>query len=623
MQLKIDEANNQYFYSCTGKYLTEKQKEELGLDGLKYKQSLRDARNNFIGVVFFSSKYGNMVAYNADGIMYVNSTYNEISSAKHCIETTDSFNKKLSGAVYNFMHIGRPLYDIYFYDKLIYREATRPAIIIEDFYTHEDRYIGIQDGRYTYIYDTVTSQIICHIDECICALNKHCAIHSEFERIIVNELHQKDDNIYDTANIYDFQGEKLATLSHYGHLSFTEIKDYYRKYDKKTDKYGIHIFRDNKLKEAVPAKQHKIFQVFEDKIVVKSYRKYVKIFYLQYKLDKKTNEMVWKIKNDNYNFPASVEEAFFLEDESEAILTIYGKKILLSYFTGYVVDDMKYECDEIVYKGNEVFKCFQFQDDFFADVTHIYQHSAVSYTELNEPQIHIKNPESYIHVFSDDGRTAFKKEAFPYSKKISDQYEITTLRSLRNSLEHNDFMTIRKQHEGNVIIVYDYVDGEVRIINGLTGEDITSKEGTDYYMLWHNLYVVNDKFCHVSEISARQASILYSDKFKYHAGFNDYIVTSHGNDVYISSKDNFSLKMANSHVTVDKERQICICSDSAHIAYVVSNDGYEEFTHIDIIENLDVYRSTTREYYIVGENLVSGNSLKKECIIYPSFSKLF
>lgn len=612
MRLRINEKGNRYFCNCMGIHLSDKQKQQAGVADLDYVESLHTLDGFFIGAIFHRN--GLLGAYNEKGQNYAEFKYEKITPAnlQHSNDKNDKHD--LQNKIFNFKHKGKELYDVYYLDTLMFAESICPVQIIIDEYLKEDKYVVFNAGKDSILYDVKEADIVAYLDIKDFDINK-IIVNSYFQRIILNYNCRH-------SSVYDFNG-KLLTNSiffHNGTTYFSDVKDYYIRYDSHKNRKGLFSLQNNELKQIIPVVNMDIFQVFEDKAVILNSNEFVKVVPFEQVIDYTTTEMKWSVKRDKYKFKKDIKKAYFLEDESEAILTLDNEKqILLSHYK--LPDNKKYQCDLIIKEEfDDAFKCFQFNGVNDLNVTHIYQGNAVSYTGTSDSDIHVIKTllDNMIRIYSPNGKLLFRKN-----------YNKCTLSKLDKNPYRDYFLTKEIEGEKNLLIAYDNVQALSYFINGKTEESIPFDEKNNFHcMIWHNFYEDINGYHSLKELTPSQKAILDANVLDIYVMFDEYIVCGNvdTHERYISDKNGHAIIIPNAKIFSDQEQAMCLCL-SDNIGYTVTNDGVDEFAFIRKIDGLQTYQSKSNpDHFIINRWFATASQIKddiKSGLLDKAFEDIF
>lgn len=574
--------------------------QKLGMNGVDFKRFLYN--DNGLPFAYVLEKNEKLGAFSIDGKQFADFIYDDIEEVTK-IHHTGSYQ------IYKFKYLNSDgtvaSMDIYDECQIVARDVH------SCYYCHngksKDRHLEILNTNMDayMIYDAVRKDL---------NPNDFNAIHDiceEFQKVIC----------YDT--IYDFDGKQIVTNSkNIKGLHFTDVNGLYK--TEYNHKFGLAIENDNdNIEEIIPSKMKDIKQVFKDRIIVQN----IKGLFHVIQFEKKNGK--WIIKQDNYKLPKTVTDVFFLEDESEAIITFKnGKKILLSHYL--LPDNEKYECAEIIYEGNEVFKCFKFEDEISdGEVTYMWHGQAIGYSNSKDRNIHILKqylgiytPNSYLSIFGSDGKRYYYKEGYDYTLGWSSPLKSSTDRFTR----FFDFMTVEKENNGNVVWQNN------QVINGIT-QQVSQKLKEEPIMLWHNLYWSSEcGLCSINELVPSKATRL--KELELVASFNDNVVLRSDDKIYISNREGSRvIEVLNGDYHVDKYMRRCVCYEQNYGAFVVSNEGVKVFTIKDTIVytnrnfqqvSKDVYEGTNDDF-VIGGIYITKKTLAKEInegIIDSAYRKL-
>lgn len=591
------------FSNSFGIPLTSSQISNMGLSNLQIFQKLFDSHKNFLA--FEIEKNGKFGAINTKGEIYADLIYHYFSGVTpknkgdiDCKNKQELYVGKKNGG----------FYDIYHHYELIFENAiNHPYLIIDDFTKDEDnyRYANIETQNGYKIYDIFNKQFLnLTIDK---QYNTSFDIHSQYEMIILTKREHLANRKFEyTCIIMDFDGNILGEYIGEYWLKFTEQKMFFETCT--SGKCGIFLLQNGNFEKVIPNKYRKITQLFQNKAVVINTQNCIKIIHFEKKM-KKGNE-VWINKLDSYKLPQEVTFGFFLEDESEGILTLSnGKKILLSHFLKG--NNKDFQCEDIIYKGNTIFKCYQFKGKDIANITFICNGQAVNSLPNNLEDGHI--------VETEENGKRMKWMFTPNGKKL--EVEVPYYHDIRQSQNKKycscntsfDFLTIPKDEWQNLVAIYEYGPyySKNNMFNLIKGTMHSYKYNQQ--MIWHNIYIDNNYY----DFHTIRGDEDFLNPFrKFIAGFNDYAIFASLNSIYLLDRNFNVTEFKNAKAQVDEIYKLCVISKQDE-SIVVSNNGLEIFNNtgkkISISNELrQVYKSKVSGNYVVGNLFVDTNLLKDE-----------
>lgn len=590
---------NETFADSFGMPLNQAKKSHLGLSHLEFVSKMFDSHELFIG--YKMKEYDKIGAISVKGEIYADFIYNKFEGVCRLGYGSIGDDNKQE------LWMGRKdgdLYDIYHLYELIYEDAINPSHLVLDDYTRDDRnyqyaQIVTEDGYK--IYDIFNKQLLNFTSD-----DAISHIHSKHQRIILSKSRYLSHRKYEyTSTLIDFNGNVLGKYVGEAWLRFTENPNIFETYG--NGKSGLVILENGTLEEVIPQKYRKITQLFKNKAVVINTQNNVKIVHFEKKLKKGIE--TWINKLDSYKFPKEVIAGFFLEDESEGILTLSnGKKVLLSLFLQG--NEEKFQCEDIFYEGNSIFKCYQFKAKDEATITFICNGQSVLADSKDKDGHIVKIEESgemKTILFTPDGHKI--DIDIPSYQTIYREFYARYY----NGIFTVDFMTIPKDEAYNLVKVYNYgyLNNERALFNLVKG----TKYDYNYsnQMLWHNIFIGKDGY----DLHTVRGNEDFLKPFKHIvAGFNDYAVFDGFHSVFIVDRKFNVIEIEKANVRVDEFYKACVISTKDK-AYVVSNDGLEEFDDTGRIMMLPggtktIYKSLTSADYVVGNLFVDSNLLKYE-----------
>lgn len=609
LSTKFNDKNSEYFGDCFGNPLTLAQKSKLNLNHLQFFSKAFDSHENTLAYLF--KEYDKIGAFSINGENYADFIYDRfegITQRGYGSIGDDCRQEMWEGRRKNVN--GDDVYDVYHRYELICEDVSTSSHLKQDSYFHYNR-----DFRYA-ILTTEDGYKVYDIFEGI-FLNFTSDygvsdIHSKYKRVFVSKSCSIGVRKYEyTYKLIDFDGNEIASYVSENWLRFTEKENFFLSH--KDGKYGLVILLNGVLEEVIPCKYRKILQIFDNKAVVINSQNCVKVIHFEKKMKKGIE--VWNNKLDSYKFPKEIVSAFFLEDESEAILELNsGMKILLSSFLKGNIAQC--QCEDIFYEGNGIFKCFQFGDKDEASITFMYNGQAViaNSTDING---HLLNSDSNsldnnLIAFTPDGkRIAISSENHKYYSDFGKKY--------MKSREQVDFMTIPKDEASNMkkFLGYSYRDESI-VVNMLKGE--LFKDSHSEIMPWHNLFTsdTSSSWHHNFHFVRGEDIKEISDMGEFIAGFNEFMIGKiiNNNTYYIFDRTFHPLEVKKARAKVDEIYQLCVVANDDE-AYVVSNDGIEHFIYTGkacIMSNRTerIYKSVSSNNHVVGLQYVENNILQYE-----------
>lgn len=592
MRFKGDNISTD-FYICNSylEPLNAKQLKSIGMDGVTFHSILHD--KDGLPFAYVLRRNGKLGAFTMDGEPFTDFLYDTVDGLG-AITRYRNYLIPNSFSVYEFGYTnsdGEKVYDIYDGDDLVATDVNYCSYVTGQ--KAKNRYLDFYKSRTingdiissSTIYDLVTKKEV--IKDFEYQIHDIC---EEYQKIIAGD------------NVYDFKGNKIiSNPDKILNIQFTDIDGIYITCNE--IKYGLAIENwKNELEEIIPCKYHEILQVFKDKIVVKNSMNLFHVVHFEMKNGK------WFSIQDNYRLPKDLRNLFILEDESEGILKLRNKKkMLLSHYL--LPDRNKYECTEIIYEGNGIFKCFKFPDDGTdGEVTYISQGQAVYYSSQRDEGVYIKKNFTNktienLHVFDKNGKSlhffgsGYNTELASYAQEFVGRFANT----------FSDFMTVKKENKKNIAWHTMSKTYGKMVVNGITGE--MEHFNSEPRMIWHDIYQADNHLYYVKDISATK-----KNKLKYAeviAVFNDRIVLQIDDDIYISNKDGSSFFHAkDASYFVDRDKCLCTCFNK-NSGFVVSNNGVESFMPSKPINGNQIHEGLNGDVLINGVYL-SHDTLEKE-----------
>lgn len=415
-----DVITNDNVTNCIGEILNKTEYQKLKLDNVKFCFELKNKDNQCFG--YCVQKDDKKGAIDVNGDIFAKFIYEDVFQINDVNDLYGNFYayKKIINNV--------ELYDIYYNNNLLVYESQICTPIICDNDIHNNRFLLVSirewifDNHYAYNYKILDLDKYSYLNTKI--LNYVIAISLKHNEMIVSD----HDNFFNQtfSQILNFNGASIYdTFSFKYKLKFTELKGYYECIDN-DNKHHL-LINEN---EILQVEYKEMLQIFKNKIVVIDLSNRVRVIYLE-----KNNKNGYTVKLDNYKFPKEIKSVFFLEDESEAILTFMNdKKMLLSHYLQQYNEN--YFCDEIIYKGNDVFECIQFKNnDKKALITYFFKGMSVLYKNTDEKPIIIHNQKlNTVEIVYSNGDVLFQNNENLYLPKEQN-----------NSYKRNDFMTIKKE----------------------------------------------------------------------------------------------------------------------------------------------------------------------------------
>lgn len=591
------------FSDSFGNVLTQSQLSHLGVSHLEKVHLMLDSHKNILA--YKMKEYDKYGAISIKGEKYADFIYESFEGV------TRSGYGSIGDDNQQELWMGKKdgdLYDIYHRYDLIFEDAVSARLIVDSATNNEYniRYaqIATKDGYKVYdIYDScflnfTAKDAISYIDS-----EKRQVITDKSRLLPYLNTSRRLEYEY-TSTLMDFDGNILGTFVELYYLRFTPHPNLFT--INRNGKIGVVKFTNGVMEEVIPPKYHKITQFFDDKVVAINSQNCVKIVHFEKKNKKGVD--VWTNKLDSYKLPKEVVAGFFLEDESEGILTLSnGMKILFSLYMQGKTDE-QYQCEDIFYEGNAIFKCFQFKGKEIATITYMCNGQAVDYNS-NERDGHL------VEI----GDSAVRRYMMftPYGAKIDiDARSYQTLSRMYGgqcfNVPQTDFMRIQKDGRNNLVKHNSYDCGN-HIVNLYKGT--IHKYHYSDQLIWHNVYYDSDKYdLHLVD---GEDSIIKPVK-NLTAAFDEYAVFSAWNCVYLFDRKFNVTKYDKANVRVDEVYEMAVITTTDE-AIVVFNNGIEKFnsTGRTIVlpqGAMPIYKSATSGNYVVGNLFVDANLLKYEAI---------
>lgn len=562
----------QLFCNALGEELTSAQLAKAGYENMEFYGDVHDVNKHDIGCTFRKNGYSGV--YDISGKLYADFVYKE--QIRHILPD--------SSAMY-FFKFETEKYDVFLGTELLYTNVNSYKFM-DDEVTGEERYCLIYRNNKQTLYDMQDKKEILTT----CLKDYHFeSIHSGFELIIC----WTDKNSVESF-VLNFSGgmEYTNTLID-EELFFTGYRDFYLTC-KTTDEWSIIHFESGKLERVTDKWYSYIGDVLQDRAVVFSpdCRNTQIIKYSKTGDDWKTEI---EFDTDKY-----IEDIKIFENEKDAIICLENsKKMLLSNYEKLYKE--QFICDEIIYEGNNIFKCFNekpYTD--LMDITYICCEQAVNYVSKNDKAQLLfldETNEEYI-IIKNNGEIIFRNtDILDYNT------EIHALSDIRN------FMTIKPEGTNNLIKIVSGMSAIKKgnyVINAITGAIYEFKYQAN--MVWHNLFEVDD------ELYLIEKSVIY-DRYKLSdvvAMFNEQIVIKDDTNVYICNRD-FAFILGQTTYNLDTVYQkLIVPSVSGNMRYVISNDGIEYFDYDRTIRGKQVYKSRVTNNYVVDLQYVYIDNLKED-----------
>ena len=607
--LKVDfnDKKPEYFGDCFGNPLTFDQKSKLNLNHLEFVSKTFDSHENTLAYLF--KENGKIGAISNNGEVYADFIYDRfegITQRTYGYIGENMRQEMWEGERRNIN--GEKVYDIYHRYELICEDVLTSSHLQRDSYFHHDRdfryAVMITEDGYK-VYDIFETKFLHFTSD-----DGIHEIHSKYQRVLTSRITSVGNYKY-FYKLMDFNGNKIASYKSDYSIRFTEKENFFISH--KDGKDGLIILNNGEFEEVIPCKYRKILQIFDKKAVVINSQNCVKIVHFEKKMKKGVE--VWNNKLDSYKLPKEVVSAFFLEDESEAILTLNsGMKILLSLFQKG--NFPQYQCEDIFYEGNEIFKCFQFGNEEQANITFMYcgQSIQINSKDNNGHIVDLENSlsGSDLVAFTPEGkRIDISNKKYRYNCDFGNRYA--------EGANQVDFMTIPKDEACNMkqFSRQSYYNDCV-IANMIKGNVYDYRYSE--IMPWHNLFVsdTSASWHHNFHIVRGEDTKEICEVGEFIAGFNDFMIGKIGmRDAYYIFDRKFNpIKMEKAKVKVDEVYQLCVVANNDE-AYVLSNNGLEHFTYTGRncmmpYGTEKIYSSVSSKNYVVGLQYVEENLLKYE-----------
>lgn len=582
------------FSDSFGNVLTQSQLSHLGVSHLEKVHLMLDSHKNILA--YKMKEYDKYGAISIKGEKYADFIYKSFEGVRRIGYGSIGDDNEQE------LWMGKKdgdLYDIYHRYELIFEDAISTAHLIVDSATNDEfniRYAQIVTENGYKVYDIYNN---CFLN--FTAEDAISYVDSKKEQVILNRSKWISKGQYEyTSTLIDFDGNILGTFVAPYYLKFTSHPNLFT--INKNGKIGVVKFINGVMEEVIPPKYHKITQFFDDKVAAINSQNCVKIVHFEKK--NKNGVDTWINKLDSYKLPKEVIAGFFLEDESEGILTLSnGMKILFSFYMQGKTDE-QYQCEDIFYEENAVFKCFQFKGKEIATITYICNGQAVDYNSSEKDGHLVKIGNNYM-MFT------------PYGTKIDiDARSYDNLYKMYGGkcfdVPKTDFMRIQKDGRNNLVKHSSYDNGN-HLLNLYKGT-IHKYQYSDQ-LIWHNIYYDSDKYdLHLVD---GEDSIIKPVK-NLTAAFDEYAVFSAWNSIYLFDRQFNVTKYDKANVKVDEVYEMAVITTTDE-AIVVSNNGIEKFnftgrTIVLSQGTMPIYKSAISENYVVGNLFVDANLLKYEAI---------
>lgn len=538
---------------------TETELEALGYKDMEYVDTLYDFNRKILAHVF---KKNDMIgAYDVHGELYIDFQYKSMTGITQYLLSYSNMS--------NFFSFKKDngLSDVYDKYDLILEDVIGSPRLLKDSYADKRRYLIMETQTCYRIYDTITKDFLVPRQR-----NEVTAIHSKYEEIMYRDKYDKDK-----IEIYSFDNNEYRAFKDkdIAEISFTEIKDFYIT-KSKTGEQGIVYYEKGNFYTVAEDIYVEIYKVFPDMFVTKITNSAFHIL-----LTKRTGNK-WDIEDD-YIIDDAKDIQFYGND---AIITVASnnKKLLLSH---YILNKYSrpYECDEILYEDNNVFKCYQYSGTQ-EEITYICCGQAVNYqNSIHNSKYLWRQEKSELRIFSPDGTEIFEK--------IN-----------QNFMEINDkpkgLMTMELQGTNDVIVSNNlfYQSNVTNVFLLITGKEYICNK---FQFVWHNLIQIDNA---IIDIRGKY----YTPDAKILQTFNDYLIVGYKKSIYICDRNFDYTKLEFATCETEELYKYSIVSNRDKAVYV-SNDGMDTFTYFKDIQFRSVYTSQSTNDYIIGARRVSKKSI--------------
>lgn len=606
--VRYDDSNKQIKEEFADSFcipLNQAKKSHLGISHLEREHRMFDSHENYLA--YKMNEYGKVGAISPMGEKYADFIYETFKGATR--PGYGSIGDDNQQEIW-YGKKGKDSYDVFCRYEMIYEDAIAAPHLIIDSATKDTfniRYALVVTENGYKVYDIYEKCFLNFtVDDSVSYIN------SEKKQVLISRSRYiaSDRESEYTTTLIDFDGNVLGKIVTRCYVRFTDKLNVFELH--KNGKNGILKLINGVFEEVVPVKYREITQIFDDKIVAINTQNCVKIVHFEKKMKKGVE--VWANKLDSYKLPKEVVAGYFLEDESEGILTLNnGKKILFSlYLQG---NDEKYQCEDIYYEGDAIFKCFQFKGSNTATITFMCNGQSINVDEedSNDKDGHL--------VKIDDGDGEKYLMFTPSGTKLdleipahSSLHKVYPMEKYYYNHRQVDFMRIPKDEFDNLIQIYC---GGFNNQNYLLNIQKGTIHGYHYQnqMLWHNIYFDRDYY----DLHTVRGDETFLKPFKsLIAGFDNYAVFDSWNSIYLIDRNLNVTEYNGATVKVDDVYQMCVVTTKDK-AVVVSNDGVEEFDYTGRVVLLpsgmkDVYKSATSGNYVVDNIFVDANLLKYEAM---------
>lgn len=577
MQLKLSKTNYTQqekedmsnFFQCALMKGTKKLFENLGYKDMKYIETLYDCHGKIVAHVF--EKNGLYGAYGKNAELYADFKYSFFGAVP-----TPQNNSSYMAEILYFKTKNNE-YDIFHGDVCLSENAKSRPEIHEDACTYENRYAVYNGATKTLVYDMAKKYLLNFND----FVEVH-SITSQHEEIVFTHKYNGHRYFYvsDFSNMTNPSKWKPFTLNGYA-IEFTKVKNIYKLIDT-DDNEGLVTYNGHEFEKIVNCNYVTIYDILEDRFVVNEWRKFV------IKKFQRQSSLIPPYKIEDV---CTIENAEFLElHGEEGIITLNsGKKILLSHYMQNSTDYEQYECDDIFYEGNGIYKCFQYKRAS-EEVTYICCGQAVNFENSSDEKYHVVE----LHDRDFDALRCFDS----YGQDFKEYYDATSL-----TLKEKGYKFVSEEYLGSFDIVNICSDRGHYVWNLVTGR--TYGTAMSSCMIWHNLFEVNDVIYDVKRYNS------YYTNVRVVVAFNKFIVLSYMNNFYICNKDLDYTKITSPQYFINELYQYCIVSNNDK-AYYISNNEIIKYDFLKEVNGCPVYESQTSDNFILGVVPVTKKEIKRE-----------
>lgn len=553
--------------SVTLNHLSTQDLNRFGYCNMEYVDTLYNSDNEILAHVF--KKNDMLGAYDVHGNLYMDFQYTSYELINVVVHQPD-----LKHSDFFAFEKETNQYDIYYKYELIMEDVLSVPYMVKDAKTEDVRYLIMRTALATHIYDILKKDFY-HLS----SINNIMSIDSEYDEIIY----------FETVNnlrincISDFAGTYKKTFIGDCNLFFANSKNFYIARDNKSMYMSLITFRNGLSVNVTDTSYKEILEAYSNWMVVKRPNAVMEIIYFEPDTHGKYHYDITRIYNT---------ESIEIYDMDNVIKLTNGKKILMTHYLENEQDYEKYECDEIIYEGNDIFKCIQLNQTG-ANIAYICCGQAINATS--------KNNEYHISKCSDEDYKIFNHKGDILIEGTG-QSCIMDIGKLVSPVMTEEIEGTEK------LVTIDILDNSSKynqmLVNLVSGEIYNSKHYIE--MVWHNLFSVDGK---VYDIYGRHPSCT---DFELLQAYNNYLIIRKEDNCYIVGKNLQYIKVENGEYHFERLYRYSIVENDKE-AYLVSNNDVELFSKFATLHGTIIYKYKKHsDNYIIDWKVVTKDDVKQE-----------